>query len=567
MAQKTKSKPTLDAATSSTDALKALGTTDVSKATVKEAQLQEVLDGLTSFQTYLETNQFLADTKFKKNIWDILSRLASLQMQADKGWVDSKKDTRSELYSDIKLYAYDCAEKLKKVVIPTRAESKILKDAPVAPKDDFRIKIMQTEAPVGIISTQMPWTVTIDSLPARTAGFIKTDADQGRARELIGKVLSPYLNYLHSTTEVERNRYVKDMAKAASRLIDFLGSLYPQKERENALGRMICGRVSQSECSATLNAMQNGDVATIERLLQEGNSPLAEFMEEALNTTEGEYRISIPYMVLDPSVRAMLGRHSYIEAELLIVGIRNLTESRARDSAGALGSEFGSDTEFRLNPQLRLGAKVPIGGEAGRLSLGMEGGAGAFNPYWLKKNEYVVGMVGNLSLSGDVNITDNTALQLNLEVDVKHGMGKNGFTELLERADLVFMTFQFNNRVGLGAVVRADAVQVLADSFVVPLHGITWDAGLANQLILSSKEKGTVNIYFAGGYTEQRDKLQGVGQWGLSRGGWFQVNTGQEGKVSGGLGMRILERPNIPRVPASELPFIISVGGKLTLDF
>jgi hypothetical protein len=197
----------------------------------------------------------------------------------------------------------------------------------------------------------------------------------------------------------------------------------------------------------------------------------------------------------------------------------------------------------------------------------MEGGAGAFNPYWLRKNEYLVGMVGNFSVSGEGTVGDSVSAQLNLDVDVKHGMGKKAFTELMERAELIIMTFQFGNRVGLGVVARADAVQIMADKFMVPLHGITWDAGIANQLILSSQNKGTVNIYFAGGYTEQRDKLQGIGQFRLSRGGFVQINTGEGSRVSGGLGMRFLEPPKVGGVPKGQLPWILSGAAKFRLSF
>jgi hypothetical protein len=400
--------------------------------------------------------------------------------------------------------------------------------------------------------------VEVDSLPARTANFL-SDKQQPKAKQLIGDILTPYFNYRNAKSAEERTMYAKEMAKATPALIEYL-----EKANPKALGRMICGR--GTDCDATISALKKGDPAAIEKLLQQGNSPLAEFMDEALETSGGSYTTSVPYLAFDPSVRVMLGENSHIEAKLLVVGIREITEVRER-KGGKMESKYKEKDEYRFSPELRVGTEltIPPGSES-RLKLGMEGGAGAYNPYYLKKGEYAVGALANFSLDYEANVTDQSSLKMNIEVEGKHGMGKKGFTELLERAELIFMTFQLGKKVGLGVVARADAMQVFADSFRVPLYGINADAGLAHQLVLYKDKGGTVNLYFAGGYSHKLDRLQGL-PWNSSKGGWFQLNTGKEGAVSGGLNLRFYEPTDISGLPKGKSPWQFSIGGNIGFDF
>lgn len=551
MAQTATKTQNIDAAKSSADALRLLSSpADISAGSTTAAQLRSVLDALKAFTGYLENKVYASgDQNFLENQDKIVARALELQSQADAGWLKSQDDARLDLYSDILIYSREVVNKSKIVSsVPYKVEKRV----------PHKVTLVSGEAPKAYFSTQSPWEVEIDSLPARTANFL-SDSEQPKAQKLIGGLLTPYLNYRNAKSDSERSMYAKEMAKAASSLISYFEEVNPE-----ALGRMICGR--GTDCDATISALKKGDAKAIEELLQEGNSPLAEFMDEALDSTGGKYKTSIPYLAIDPSVRVVLGEKSFVEAKLLIVGSKEITENKPRSGTGE-ESTYEEKEEFRFSPELNAGTKFTIPpGKESRLKLGLEGGLGAYNPYYLKKGKYVVGLRAGFSVDYEANVTDRSSLKMNLKVEGKQGLGKEAFTELLERTELIFMTFQFGKRIGLGVVARADAMQLFADSFTVPLYGINADAGLAHQLVLYKDQGGTVDIYFAGGYTHKLNKLEGL-PWESSKGGWFQLNTGKEGVVSGGIDFRFYEPTEIRGLPKGKSPWQYSVGGNIGIHF
>lgn len=580
-AQKKKKVRAPQPAESSTDALKMLSTpADISKKATTEPQLEKAISTLESFEVYLLGAKYSTDTNFSKNLGSLIARLNALQLQAgsvlDKMEAQAKKKDKDgapigmtdrqlrvyDKYNEIVSLAAKCAEQLNdaKFAVPVLSPR-------FATVSEHPARGLQFDIPSGLFTRVSSVKTLVTELPQHVKTALGDDERiLAPARDRMSEVVTSYVRYRDSASGAERSRHMKELASSIRGFIKYLESKVPDNPAgQRALYSAVCGA---GDCSKQIAALKRGDIATIEWMLTEGNSPLGESIKRADTSMMGQSSFSIPYMLFSPELEFPLGKGSpgYIKGRVLVLGLREVTTTRARDESTheLLPSTTTRKNKFYVSPEVRLGArtKIPPGSEAARLEFGMEGGVGAYNarmydPY-LSKGSYIVGVAAKFSIKDEINV-GKTSLKLSLDVGGTHGFGKKGFTELQENAQAILMILQPDKGPALGLLVNADALQVFPKSYKIPLYGITLDAGP----VLHMARTGKADLYFLAGVSGKFTRTGETG-WRPTPGVLATFNwEGQ--KTAGGVGGKLYKPEEMPGIPQSEVP--PGIAGTLELKF